>query len=230
MATYNELGNLPSLVARLRELFPHASILVVDDNSPDGTGQWCLDYQSQDPRFTVEIRKGQRGLGSATRWGLQYGMTQQFEWMATMDADWSHDPQDLLRIFTDATGSSDHDRGVWIGSRYVPGAEIVGWHRLRRWGSRWINRFGRRRLGLPVYDISSALRLYRAEALQSIEWTRLTENGYGYLEELLRALQEANIPCRELPITFSPRRSGRSKMRWRDVWGVVRQILRGRRR
>ncbi len=224
LATYNELDNLPSLIARLRSMFAAATILVIDDDSPDGTGAWCQQYQTSDRQFQVQIRHGQRGLGSATRSGLEFGLSQNFRWLATMDADWSHDPEDLHRVVR-AAQSGDPAIGVWIGSRYVSGGSVSGWPWARRRASQCVNWLGSRRLRLPVHDISSALRVYRSDALRRLEWFQLRRQGYGYLEELLCALHQAAIPMGEIPITFRRRRAGSSKLRWRDTWDVLQQIF-----
>lgn len=224
LATLNERSNLPTLVERLRELLVEAHLLVVDDNSADGTAVWCQHYGARDRRFHLLVRNEERGLGLAARAGMQFGIGRGFDLIATMDADWSHDPDDLLRLLRAASNVTTPEVGVWIGSRYVTGSRILGWNRVRRVASRLVNAWGRRRLRLPVADVSSALRVYRGDALQRVDFNRLTVKGYGYLEEILVALHRAGWQIAEIPIDFRPRRAGRSKMRWRDVWGVVKYI------
>src|SRR5688500_10395441 len=152
VATYNEIENLPSLVAAIRTELPDADILVVDDNSPDGTGRWCDEEAARSPWFSVIHRAGKLGLGSASWTAMQAAIDRGYEWLITLDADWSHPPEALPRLLAAAqTRQAD----VVIGSRYVPGGTIAGWPASRRVVSAIMNVATRVALGLPLRDAST---------------------------------------------------------------------------
>ncbi|MCH2178692.1 MAG: polyprenol monophosphomannose synthase [Mariniblastus sp.] len=225
IATFNEVDNLPVLVSAIFDLLPESKVLVIDDDSPDGTGQWCDEYRQREPRLEVIHRKGERGLGTATLAGLQRAMHGGFDLIATMDADLSHDPADLLlmlkRIKEDKTGKL----GLVIGSRYVPGGRIMGWSWYRRLASKLVNGYVRLVLGLESHDNTSAFRVYRANALRRIELSDVVSKGYAYLEELLWRLQTARVKMAEVPIVFEDRKRGESKVRTAVLLSSLWQIL-----
>lgn len=207
LATYNEIENLPGLVAEIFRWLPDADILVVDDNSPDGTGTWCDSHAAKEPRFQCLHRPAKQGLGTATLAAFRHAIDQGYDVVATLDADWSHDPR-YLPALVGALDSAD----VAIGSRYVPGGAIEGWPRHRRFASRWMNRLSRRLLHWPVHDSSGAFRAYRVSKLQRLALDRVHSTGYAYLEEILWLLHRADARFAEVPITFHQRRCGRSKI------------------
>jgi dolichol-phosphate mannosyltransferase len=155
IATYNEIENLPSLAAAIRERLPDADVLVVDDNSPDGTGRWCDEEAARSPWFTVIHRAGKLGLGSASWTAMQAAIERGYDWLITLDADWSHPPEALPRLVAAAA-----DVDVVIGSRYCRGGEIHGWPLGRRIVSKAMNLATRVAIGVPVRDASTACRLY----------------------------------------------------------------------
>lgn len=224
VATYNERENLPRLLERIWEGLPQASVLVVDDDSPDGTGRWCEQQAIQEPRLTVRIRRGERGLGSATLLGLKEAVEAGFEYVATLDADGSHDPS-VLPAMVQRIEAGDQGLGVVIGSRYVSGGAIEGWPWYRLWISRLLNLWVRLILGLRTRDNSGAFRVYRTAALERVKLERVRSSGYAYLEELLYRLRQAGYGAEEIPITFRDRVEGESKANWREAAGVFLRVL-----
>jgi dolichol-phosphate mannosyltransferase len=221
LATYNEIENLPSLVTAIHQQVPAADILVIDDNSPDGTGQWCESWAKQHPRFRIIHRNSKQGLGTAAWMAIDYAIQHQYLWLVTMDADWSHSPQDLPALLRTA-----EDADVVIGSRYCEGGKIEGWPWHRRWISRLLNKTSCAILKLPVSDASGAFRAYRVARLEELPTDQLQSKGYSYLEELLWYLKHTNATFRETPIVFRDRQAGRSKASIQEVWGKLSTILR----
>jgi dolichol-phosphate mannosyltransferase len=223
IATYNELENLPRLIDELFVRFPEAQILVVDDNSPDGTPHWLAEQTQINNRLHAIVRDSKLGLGTAARQALLWGLEKDFEFVATMDADFSHDPADLLRLNSRIASTS---ADVVIGSRYVAGGKIEGWSWFRRVSSRLINIHSRLWLGLKTRDNSSALRIYRGSVLRTIDVSKLQSRGYVYLQELLWRLQYSDASVAEVPITFRDRVRGKSKINSREAFAAVVTIIR----
>ena len=221
IATYNEIENLPSLVAAIRERLPDADVLVVDDNSPDGTGRWCDEEASRSPWFSVIHRAGKLGLGSASWTAMQAAIERGYERLITLDADWSHPPEALPPL---VTASKDVD--VVIGSRYCPGGEIHGWPFGRRVVSKLMNLATRLALGVPVRDASTACRLYRIAKLAELDFSDLKATGYAYLEEILWQLQRRGARFAEVPIVFTDRRAGASKVGVGEAVGKAKVLAR----
>ncbi len=225
LATYNEIENLPGLVDEILRVLPAADLLVVDDNSPDGTGRWCDERAAAEPRVRCLHRTGKLGLGSATILALRDAIERGYEIVVTMDADWSHDPKYLPELVA-ATEHAD----VAIGSRYIDGGAIEGWPWHRRKMSRVINRLSRAILQLPIRDTSGAFRAYRVAKLRQLKFDALRATGYAYLEEILWHLAQADATFAEVPITFRERRAGRSKISLREAAGKISTLLRLARR
>ncbi len=224
LATYNERENLPRLIAEIQSLIPTIHILVVDDNSPDGTGEWCQTASEADKAIHCLIRTDERGLGSATLLGLQTAIEKEYHLVATMDADFSHPPQSLVELFS--AFADDPELEVAIGSRYVPGGRIVGWPWHRRTVSAAINRLTRLLVGLRTKDNSSAFRVYRVSKLSEIDLSNIRANGYGYLEELLFVLNRAKAKFFEVPIEFRDRIHGSSKTSYVEGVRVLGTLVR----
>jgi dolichol-phosphate mannosyltransferase len=224
IATYNERENLPALVEDLVERLPDLKILVIDDGSPDGTGAWCEAAKKQFSQLSVVHRPGKQGLGSATLLGFAHALEQDFEYVATMDADFSHDPASLVDLVRQAVEKGSHRAGVVIGSRYVAGGRIIGWPWHRKFASRAVNFYARLLLRLNTRDNSSAFRVYRTEILRAIDVASLRSSGYGYLEEILWRLKRTGVEAIELPITFRDRERGHSKASVKVGLSVVWQI------
>jgi dolichol-phosphate mannosyltransferase len=227
LATYNEIDALPRLVEEILRVLPEADVLVVDDNSPDGTGRWCAEFAARESRFFHLHRPAKQGLGSATLAAVRFALERDYEVLITLDADSSHDPSHLPALLH-ATREAD----VVIGSRYCPGGQIAGWPLHRRVLSKSLNGLNRALLNLPVRDSSGSFRAYRTSKLRELRLEDIRAEGYAYLEELLWNLDRAGATCVELPITFHQRHGGKSKMSFREVAGKVatlaRLTLRGR--
>ncbi len=228
VCTFNEIGNLPTLSEALARHLPGCHVLVVDDGSPDGTGRWAGDRAADQADFSCIHRAGKFGLGSATMEGMRWGLAREYRWIATLDADFSHDPAampDLLRAMA-GYGSKTGVEPVAIGSRYVAGGRISGWPARRRWISRLVNGMARGVLRLPVHDCSGAMRIYPVNELRRLGLESIRAPGYAYLEELLFRLHRQGTPMIEVPIHFRDRTLGRSKATWREGLGKLTGMVR----
>lgn len=226
LPTYNESENLERFLRRLRAEAPDVAILVVDDESPDGTGAIADRLAAELGCISVMHRAGDRGLGNAYRAGFAHVLDEGVDVVVSMDADFSHDPSDVPRLVAelDRVGAD-----MVIGSRYVPGGAVVNWPAHRRWLSRWGNRYTAWALGLEVRDCTSGFRAYRADVLRSIDVASTTAEGYAFLTELVRRSAQRERTVAECAITFVDREAGESKMSWRIIvesmgkvtrWGV----------
>jgi dolichol-phosphate mannosyltransferase len=205
--TYNEHENLPVLTAQLMA-YPNVSLLVVDDNSPDGTGEVAEALARQHPgRIDVMHRTGKRGLGRSYIDGILAAIDRPVDVICQMDADLSHDPRHLPALIAAADRAD-----VVIGSRYVPGGEIVNWPKRRRLLSRFANSYIRLVTRLRMRDCTSGYRCWRREALAHVPIAELTSDGYSFLVEMLFAAAAAQLRFTEVPITFVERRLGLSKL------------------
>lgn len=221
LATYNEIENLPGLTEAILRVLPTADLLVVDDNSPDGSGRWCDEKAADEPRVRCRHRQGKLGLGSATLEAMHDAIAREYDVVVTMDADWSHDPSHLPELVA-ATEHAD----VAIGSRYVTGGAIDGWPWHRKIMSRIINGLSRALLRLPIRDTSGAYRAYRVDKLRDVDLARVRATGYAYLEEILWHLAQANASFAEVPITFHERRAGHSKLHFSEAAGKLAMLTR----
>jgi len=212
VATYNEVDNLPRLVDEVLRILPESDILVVDDNSPDGTGQWCNQRAAAEPRLHCLHRPGKLGLGTAMVAAMRYGIEHQYRYILNMDADFSHHPSYL----PDLVAGMDPDAGpavdVMIGSRYVRGGRIEGWPLHRRMMSRAVNLFARVLLGIHARDCSGSFRCYRVATLAKVDLDAICSRGYSFYEEVLYRLGRVGARMSETPITFADRRHGASKI------------------
>lgn len=232
LATYNERENLPRLIDEIQAALPAADILVVDDNSPDGTGQWCDERAASDARLKVIHRAGKLGLGTALIAGMEYAVAHGYTYLVTLDADFSHPPTVLPALVagmegagTDGGGSKD-PVDVMIGSRYVVGGRIEGWPLKRHVMSRGVNFFSRWVLGLPPRDCSGGFRCYRLSKLAEIDFGRLRSHGYSFLEELLYRLVQRGCRTGEVPIVFVDRQAGSSKISLSETVVSAGKLLR----
>lgn len=225
ICTYNERANLPPLVDAVHQALPAADILVVDDDSPDGTGRWADELSQTLPFLRTMIRSGQRGLGGALREAIREAVASDYEWLLNLDGDFSHDPADLPRLLERATNPQS-PADVVVGTRYAMGGHIEGWPLRRRVMSRMVNRFATGILRLPVSDCSGSLRCYRVAALKKIHPETLRSNGYAIFEELLVRLARVGSVMAEVPITFHERRHGASKLSASEAIRSAAQIVR----
>ncbi|MCE7079655.1 polyprenol monophosphomannose synthase [Streptomyces sp. ST2-7A] len=223
--TYNEAANLPPLVERLRRAVPDADVLVVDDNSPDGTGRIADRLAAADPAVHVLHRAGKDGLGAAYLDGFHWGLERSYRSLVQMDGDGSHLPEQLSRLLT-ALSRAD----LVIGSRWVPGGRVVHWPRRRQLLSRGGSGYSRLLLGLPLRDVTSGYRALRRGVLAGGLMTDVAARGYCFQVDLAHRAVRAGLRVVEVPITFVERTAGDSKMSreivaealWRvTAWGVA---------
>lgn len=226
LTTYNEIENLPPLVEQIFAQVPDADVLVVDDDSPDGTGQWCRERSATEPRLKLLARPGKLGQGSAVIAGLRYAIEHGYDAVVTMDADFSHQPRYLSELLDAVLGSGSAGLDVMIGSRYVPGGGVEGWPLLRRLMSRGINIYTRLALRLRTRDCSGGMRAYRVAKLAQLDFNQLVSTGYSFHEEMLWRLKRLDCRLGETPITFVNRVKGKSKINAREAWRAVRVIFR----
>jgi dolichol-phosphate mannosyltransferase len=216
LCTYNELENLPQLILEIHGEASDAHVLVIDDNSPDGTGALADSLAAQDPRIHVLHREGKLGLGSATVAGFRYAVEHGYDFLLNMDADFSHHPRHIAAL-RQCMESAD----VGIGSRYVPGGGVVGWSLKRHFMSRAINLYARLLLGLRTKDNSGAFRCFRVSTLAGLDFDQVRSRGYSFQEEILYMCRRSGCRFEETPITFEDRRFGTSKINWQEsVWAV----------
>jgi len=209
---YNEALNIGPLLEQLLKLPLPLEIVVVDDNSPDGTGRLVQAAAARDPRVHLLGRPGKLGLGSAQRAGLGFGKAGGYDRVVIMDGDFSHDPAVLPELVR-ATETAD----VAIGSRYIPGGRILGWPWYRLALSRGSNALARLTLGAALHDWTGALRCYRREVVAALPLDRMRSDGYAFAEELLYTILHLGFRVTEVPITFADRTRGRSKINRREV-------------
>ena len=205
--TYNERDNLPEILRRLHEANPSVHALVVDDGSPDGTGVLADDLAVADERVHVMHRSEKAGLGAAYVAGFRWGLERDYATLVEMDADGSHAPEDLPRIL-DALGDAD----LVLGSRYVPGGSVVNWPLRRQLLSRGANLYSRIALGTHLNDITAGDRAYRREVLEKLPLDEIASRGYCFQIDLARRTVRAGFTVVEVPITFTEREIGESKM------------------
>ena len=217
VATYNEMENLPELVERVFDETPQVDMLVIDDNSPDGTGQWCDEKADEEPRLYCLHREGKLGLGTATIAGMKYGIEHGYKFVLNMDADFSHHPKYLPDFLAGMEPEDGPPVDVLIGSRYVPGGGVKGWGFKRHFMSRGVNLYSRLLLGLKTKDCSGAFRCYRTELLAKLDFDRVRSRGYSFQEEILWHLKRAGATFGETPITFVDRQRGSSKINGKEA-------------
>lgn len=224
--TYNEIENLPSLVDEIFLHVPQLDVLVVDDNSPDGTGRWCDEKSTQDPRVTCLHRSGRLGLGTATIEAFQYAQRQGYQWVIILDADFSHHPRYLPDLLRARGLTQEQSPDVVIGSRYIAGGCTTGWPWSRRLISWLVNRWTRLCLSLPVRDCSGAYRCYRVEILDQVDFSQFRSRGFSFQEEVLWRVHRVGARFAEIPITFANRTRGQSKINLREMCGSVVTLMR----
>ncbi|MBI4495247.1 MAG: polyprenol monophosphomannose synthase [Chloroflexi bacterium] len=207
LPTYNERDNLGQIVPAILAQADVLDLLVVDDNSPDGTGQLADTLALAEPRVSVLHRAGKRGLGSAYVAGFKWALERGYAFICEMDADFSHDPADLPRLLAAAQHSD-----LVIGSRWVRGGGVRNWSLLRQFISRGGSLYARAILGLPVHDLTSGFKCFRAETLAALDLDAVRSNGYAFQIELNYLCARRGDRLQEVPIIFVDRRVGESKM------------------
>jgi len=231
--TYNEYGNLPLILDRLLSSFDSANVLVIDDASPDGTGELADELAAADPRISVMHRTGKLGLGSAYIAGFKWGIEQGYDFLVEMDADGSHPPETLPEMVA-AMRSTRNGKspGLVIGSRWMKGGRVVDWPKSREALSRSANFYARTALGIAVKDSTAGYRVYRASVLREIDLDTIVSKGYCFQIDMTLRVIAAGSGVREVPIIFRERQIGESKMSGSIIveamtkvtqWGIQRR-------
>jgi dolichol-phosphate mannosyltransferase len=232
--TYQEAENITEFLRRVRDAVPDADILVVDDNSPDGTADLADHVATELGRIDVLRRPKKIGLGDAYRAGFSVGIERGYDVLVQIDADLSHDPAALPMMLREASNGAD----AVIGSRYVPGGSIPHWPWPRRALSKWGNRYTSFVLGIPIRDATSGYRAYRADMLKTVDYSTTRAKGYGFQMELAYRVRREGGRIVEVPITFTDRVRGQSKLTLSVAieelalvtwWGVRDRVLKRRR-
>jgi dolichol-phosphate mannosyltransferase len=218
--TYNECENIPILLPRVLE-YADLSVLVVDDGSPDGTGDLVAAQAEHNERVHLIRRAGKQGLGTAYIAGFRYALARGAQYVFEMDADFSHDPRYLPDLLHAAQTSYD----LVIGSRYVPGGGTSDWGIGRQMISRGGNLYARLILGLPLADMTGGFRCYRRRALEAVKLDRIRSNGYSFQIEMAYRVHQAGLRVGEVPIIFPDRRVGASKMSKNIVFEALINVV-----
>ena len=236
--TYNEIESLPITLGRLRESNPEVDVLVVDDGSPDGTGDWADERSAADAKVHVLHRAEKNGLGGAYLAGFAWGLERGFDVLVEMDADGSHQPEQLPRLL-----DAIHGADLVIGSRRVPGGKMVNWPAHRKLISMCGSLYPRIMLGLDLTDITAGYRAYRAQVLREMDLGAVQSKGYGFQVDMTFRTARLGKRIVEVPITFVEREFGESKMsgniiteavtnvtKWglQARWEKLRQLVSGR--
>jgi dolichol-phosphate mannosyltransferase len=225
-ATYNEIENLPRLVDEVFRAAPDVEMLVIDDNSPDGTGAWCDRQAETNPRLHCLHREGKLGLGTAIVAGMRYAIEHGYKYVLNMDADFSHHPRYLPAMIAGMDPPGGNYVDVMIGSRYVPGGGVENWPLKRRLMSRGVNLYARWLLWLAPKDCSGGYRCYRTAMLERINLDHIRSRGYSFQEEILWMLRRAGARFGETPIVFADRERGSSKINSKEAASALKIIFR----
>jgi dolichol-phosphate mannosyltransferase len=217
--TYNEIENIARITGRVRAAVPEAHILVADDNSPDGTGQAADELAAGDPNLQVLHRKGKEGLGAAYLAGFRWGIDNGYDVLVEMDADGSHQPEQLPRLLTALRGAD-----LVLGSRWVAGGEVVNWPKSREFLSRGGSTYSRLMLGVPIRDVTGGYRAFRKETLLGLGMSEVASQGYCFQVDLAWRASRAGFRIAEVPITFVEREFGASKMSGNIVGEALKRV------
>jgi len=214
--TYNEIENISKLIDTIFNIKSDIDILIVDDNSPDGTAEVVSKIMNKDSRIHLIKRPGKMGLGTAYCDGFKYALEKGFDYIFEMDADFSHNPEDIPRFLEEI-----HNYDLVIGSRYVSGVNVVNWPLKRLILSYGANLYTRIITGMPVHDATGGFKCFRAEALKKIDLNKIKSNGYGFQIEMNFRLWKSGARLKEIPIIFIDRRSGVSKMNKKIIYEAI---------
>jgi len=220
LPTYNEAENVVSLSRQVLDQDPRIEVLVVDDKSPDGTGDLVETIRKAEPRLHLKRRPGKLGLGTAYLSGFRFGLDRDFDFIFTMDCDFSHNPSYL----PDLIGLLDRCDMV-VGSRYVPGGGIANWHWTRRLLSKFANFYARTLLRVDVRDCTAGYRGYRRRVLETVRPFEIRSSGYSFLEEMTWRVTRYGFSVGELPIIFEQRNAGISKIESLEIYLAAWYVL-----
>jgi len=209
--TYEERDNLRPVLARLHETAPDAHVLIVDDASPDGTGELADELAADEPRISVLHRPGKEGLGAAYLAGFSWALQRDYQIVVQMDADGSHPPE-ALPAMLDALGSGVDGAGLVLGSRYVSGGEVRNWPAHREWLSRGGNLYSRVALGISIRDVTAGYRAFRRQVLAELDLGTVSSQGYCFQIDMAWRAGQGGFRVVEVPIAFTERQRGKSKM------------------
>lgn len=217
--TYNERDNLGLIIERLHASLPHTHVLVVDDGSPDGTGELADKLANEDTHNRIHVmhRTEKNGLGAAYIAGFRWGLERDYSVFVEMDADGSHAPEELHRLLDQIDAGYD----LVLGSRYVPGGSVVNWPKRREWLSKGGNLYSRLALGVGLKDITGGYRAFRRAVLEALPLADIESHGYCFQVDLAWRSIQSGFNVREVPITFTERERGESKM----SGNIVREAL-----
>lgn len=222
LPTYEERETLPEIVAALRTRLPDADVLIIDDGSPDGTGQLADALAAKDPQVRVLHRPGKLGLGTAYVRGFRLALTEGYRFAVEMDSDGSHLASELPRLIAAARSGA----GLALGARWIPGGQIQNWPRYRQVISRTGTAIARFALRSKLHDLTSGFRVIDVEWLRRLDLDSMTTEGYGFQVEIAWGLERIGCPIVEVPITFVERAGGRSKMSLGIVAEALLNVLR----
>jgi dolichol-phosphate mannosyltransferase len=217
--TYNEVESLPLTVGRLREAVPDSDVLVVDDNSPDGTGGLADRLAAADSGIHVLHRAGKDGLGAAYIDGFRWALRRDYDVLVEMDADGSHQPEQLPALL-----ARTRDADLVIGSRWVPGGSVINWPLHRKLLSRAGSAYSRLMLGVPVRDITAGYRAFRRETLEKLDLAAVESVGYGFQVDMAFRVAQHGMTIAEVPVTFVERELGASKMSGNIVFEAIANV------
>ena len=215
--TYNEKDNIRNVIERLQALPIELDILIIDDNSPDGTADIVRELQADDPHIFMINRPAKLGLGTAYITGFRWALERDYEYILEMDADLSHNPDDVPRLIQECENGYD----LVIGSRYCNGVNVINWPIKRLLLSYGANKYTRMITRMPIMDATAGFKCYRREALAAINLDRVKSSGYSFQIEMHFRVWDAGFKIKEIPIIFIERSEGLSKMSKNIVWEAV---------
>ena len=218
--TYNEIDNIHRMLETLHNLYPELSVLIIDDGSPDGTAEVVKDYQNKWDKLNIIQREGKLGLGTAYITGFRYALERDFEFVFEMDCDFSHDPKDIP-ILLEAAQTTD----LIIGSRYINGIRIINWPMRRLLLSFFAGVYTRIITGMTVLDATGGFKCFTRKALDSLNLDKVFSNGYSFQIELNFKVWSKGLKVKEVPIVFTERRDGESKMSGGIVFEAVFAVI-----
>ena len=219
--TYNEIDNINSMMKTIFDLYQDISVIVIDDNSPDGTAKQIKQLQQNHTKLFLIERKGKRGLGSAYVAGFKWALQRDYSYIFEMDCDFSHDPKQIPDLLSACTGND-----LVIGSRYIGGIRIINWPFKRLLLSYMASIYIRTVMGIPVKDPTGGFKCFSKKALQSLNMQKIFSNGYSFQLELNYKIWSKGLKIKEVPIIFYERRDGQSKMNFSIIVEAMFAVFR----